>query len=212
MKTIRFIAMVLLISVVVTLLSGCNGYSQFEENGLFMKKTVDGGEYLFICYGFVEGYFEENVVLPARFKNFNSSGDTFIVAPRAFEGELIKELQIFSEAKNGCSIRDEAFYSCTELKKVELSNCLEVHKSAFAYCSEGLEFTIYDLTPPGYSYKITKEINGQIVYEYDLEESDWKAFEGIEDFKIFVPAQAVEAYKNALGWRLYADHIFPIGG
>jgi len=68
------------------------------------------------------------------------------------------------------------------------------------------------LTPPGYSYKITKEINGQIVYEYDLEESDWKAFEGIEDFKIFVPAQAVEAYKNALGWRLYADHIFPIGG
>ena len=207
MKIKKLTITMLLISIVVTLLSGCNGYSQFEENGLFMKKTVDAGEYLFICYGFVEGYFEENVVLPARFKNFNSSGDVFIVAPRAFEGELIKELQIFSEAKDGCSIRDKAFYSCTELKKVELSNCLEVHKSAFAYCAEGLEFTIYDLIPPRYAYYL-EEVYGPSSWEY--EETDWNAFEGIEDFKIFVPAEAVEAYKSALGWRLYADHIFPI--
>ena len=41
----------------------------------------------------------------------------------------------------------------------------------------------------------------------------WAAFDNnAEDRKFYVPAESLEAYKTAEGWRDYADYIFPIEG
>ena len=36
------------------------------------------------------------------------------------------------------------------------------------------------------------------------------AFEEGADYKIYVPSESVNDYKNASGWNNYADHIYPI--
>jgi len=118
------------------------------------------------------------------------------------------------DLSNAWRIMGQAFKNCTSLKSVQIGENIEIlDDEVFLNCAEGFELTIKKKNPLPYCdgyYKRDAEGNILDEYIYNMEETDWNPFEGIEDFKIFVPAEAVEAYKSALGWRLYADHIFAI--
>ena len=141
------------------------------------------------------------------------------ISKQAFEGcSSLKTLDL--SKIESILIREQAFKDCTSLKNVLIGEIVPewgmeawLDDEAFVNCADGFELTLRSKNPPLYSdghYK--KDADGNILdeYVYSMDESDWNPFEGIEDFKIFVPAEAVETYKTALGWRLYADHIFPI--
>lgn len=111
-------------------------------------------------------------------------------------------------------IDNQAFYGCSMLSSVTLPNSLELISSdafrgtaipwitipenvkdiygwAFIYCDNLTQMTFLGTTPPrlGGSYALGM---------YD------------QTFPIYVPASAVNAYKNAPSWANYASRIYPI--
>lgn len=214
MKTKRMTAALSVICIVFMLLCGCRPnfntkLREFVTNGYYIIETCNPGTSEYTCTGFADGCFNDKVELPT---SEISGGFKLHIGEGAFANTAIKEVCVFSYyTYHSASIYEYAFYGCSELKTVKLKHIYQIERYAFAYCAEGLEVTIYDTYPPFYLPSEAFLIYGQYddpIFRYD--EDGWNAFEGIEDFSIFVPAEAVEKYKTALGWRLYADHIFAI--
>ena len=81
-----------------------------------------------------------------------------------------------------------AFSSCDRLESVTIgSGILSISEDAFSYCPRLTSFTIYATTPPSIGYIISSP-----------------------NCIIYVPAESVNAYKTATGWRRYSSRIFPI--
>ena len=88
-----------------------------------------------------------------------------------------------------------AFAGCNNLVSLTLPSTLqEFGIYAFAFISSLTSVTSLALTPPTASY-------GQWLPPFQSEGPD---------FKIYVPAESLEAYKSAVGWSTYADIIFAI--
>ena len=88
-----------------------------------------------------------------------------------------------------------AFAGCNNLVSLTLPSTLqEFGIYAFAFISSLNTVTSLALTPPTASY-------GQWLQPFQSNGPD---------FKIYVPAESLEAYKSAVGWSTYADVIFAI--
>jgi hypothetical protein len=87
-----------------------------------------------------------------------------------------------------------AFFYCTSLNLITLSAGLTaVGEGTFFGCSNLVSITVPALEPPA--------LDGGL---WDLERNEPPAI-------IRVPAAALEAYRNAPGWRDHADRIRAIG-
>ena len=81
-----------------------------------------------------------------------------------------------------------AFYDCLSISKVTIgSGVTEINDYAFKKCSFLESITIKATTPP----RLGSDVFGDIVL----------------NFKIYVPAASVDAYKTATNWVNYADKI-----
>ena len=87
-----------------------------------------------------------------------------------------------------------AFYGCFELETVSIgAGLIHCGEGAFMHCNKLSNVYCKAQTPP-----LAYLSNG----------FEWTAFDyNAEDRKIYVPKQSVEAYKDADGWRSYADAI-----
>ena len=93
-------------------------------------------------------------------------------------------------------IGDSAFYWCDSLTSITIPDSVtDIGYDAFYGCS-GLTSVFCERTTPPTAY----------LGDYP----SWKAFiNNAADRKIYVPAESVDAYKEADGWKDYADAIEP---
>lgn len=90
---------------------------------------------------------------------------------------------------DGVESIESGFYDCRDLLSVTIpESVVRIGTYAFAYC-DSLEITILCSTPPVLGSSILL---------------------GTKDNSIYVPAEAVDAYKAAEGWSSYADRIVAI--
>jgi hypothetical protein len=68
------------------------------------------------------------------------------------------------------------------------SEIVSIGNNTFENCDDNLVIYINNPTPP--------QIGDNI-------------FQGVETFSIVVPQMYLETYKAAIGWSLYASHIYP---
>ena len=87
------------------------------------------------------------------------------------------------------TIGDEAFLCCISLKEVTIPACVNMIGNRAFYIT-GLDSIYCEATTP-------PTLGGEVFYT------------GLDGFKgnIYVPTEAVEAYKKADGWKEYADYI-----
>ena len=89
------------------------------------------------------------------------------------------------------SIDNSAFYKCTGLTSVNIPNSvISIGRYAFGGCSSLTSVTIQATTPPTLS--------------------STNAFNNTNNCPIYVPAESVDAYKNATNWSSLADRISAI--
>ena len=90
-------------------------------------------------------------------------------------------------------IGEEAFEYCSNLTSVTLpNNVTKIGEHTFSSCGSLESVYCKATTPP----TAVLDVNG------------WEAFDvNTDNRKIYVPHGSVEAYKNADGWRQYADDI-----
>ena len=94
------------------------------------------------------------------------------------------------------SVEDRAFSGCASLSSVEFpSSTTSVFGNAFKDCTSLQSVTCRSTTPP------------MTCFPHDTLDDP---FVGCLLQKIMVPAQSVDAYKTADGWKKYADIIMPI--
>lgn len=114
-----------------------------------------------------------------------------------FKKNIKIDEQAFSNCKElvtvsfpeGMDTINDAFSSCENLFSVSMPQSVKVVlANSFLGCSYLSEITCFASTPPQ--------------FEYDLD-----VFEGTPLTVIYVPAESVDAYKSANGWRNYADII-----
>jgi|GEM_PF-4088116 len=115
--------------------------------------------------------------------NVNSIGST------SFRGwQNAQELIIEDGLK---SIGDYAFYFWSSITQVVIpASVTHIGRDAFGYWESCNSFTFLSTTPP--------TIGGTIIHNV------------APNTKIYVPASAVDAYKNDAGWSFYANDIFAI--
>ncbi|MDD4083748.1 MAG: leucine-rich repeat domain-containing protein, partial [Sphaerochaetaceae bacterium] len=90
------------------------------------------------------------------------------------------------------SIGEMAFMNCQDLSLVIIGNSVEtIGGKAFECCSNLNRLTIETVIPP---------VLGNDVFSGT----------STSDFKIYVPSESVETYKNADGWKDYKDNIIAI--
>ena len=105
----------------------------------------------------------------------------------AFEG--CGALESVSIPNSVTSIVGSAFYYCSSLTNVTIPNSVtSIGDEAFSYCRSLSKICCNATTPP--------TAGGSIFYNCH------------SDLKIYVPSTAVDDYKNAEGWRDYADRIY----
>ncbi len=86
------------------------------------------------------------------------------------------------------TIGESVFYDCKNLKEITITNSVTEIGTLTVYGCESLKHVYCKaITPPWISFEVFNE--------NDLER------------KIYVPSEAVEAYKSADGWNKYADAI-----
>ena len=92
-------------------------------------------------------------------------------------------------------IGTSTFYLCENIISITIpENIIWIGGSAFHNCSSLIDVYCKPTTPPA--------------IEIDVEYNAWNAFDGNADSrKIYVPAESVDAYKAAEGWKDYADYI-----
>lgn len=106
--------------------------------------------------------------------------------------QYCRKLESITIPEGVTEIRFQSFASCTSLATVVLPASTElIEVMAFASCDSISSFTVKAINPP-------------TLGSSNLPTSD--------DLVIYVPAEAVEAYKAAEGWSSYADSIQPILG
>lgn len=94
------------------------------------------------------------------------------------------------------SIGEGAFYGCKALTSITIpTNITSILKASFLYCSYLKTITMLSETPPTLSTSVFEHIIGSTAHgKAPLQE-------------IRVPASAVETYKSATNWSVYADII-----
>ena len=93
-------------------------------------------------------------------------------------------------------VEDRAFSGCTSLSSVELpASTKAVFGDAFKDCASLKSVTCWTITPP------------MTCFPHETLDDP---FTGCLLQKIMVPAQSVDAYKTADGWKKYTDIIMPI--
>ena len=90
-------------------------------------------------------------------------------------------------------IGEKAFSSCSSLTSVTIPNSVtSIGNSAFAHCSRLNSVTIEAETPPTLGHILSEE----------------QVFGNTNNCPIYVPCNAVNTYKTAPIWRLYAERIY----
>ena len=101
------------------------------------------------------------------------------------------ELASVSLPESLTSIGNAAFSDCNKLVSVCLPESVtDIGSQAFLYCSNLSSITVNSTVPP--------QLGGAY------------AFNGTNDCPIYVPAEALETYKAAQYWSVYADRIRPL--
>ena len=144
-----------------------------------------------------------------------------------FDGEVTK---IGDSAFQGCSsltnitipdsvteIENSAFYYCLNLTSITIPDSVtKIGAFAFEYCYDLTSITIPDsVTEIGwYAFSCCDSLTSVFCERTTPPTanfegySSWKAFiNNAADRKIYVPAESVDAYKSADGWKEYADAI-----
>lgn len=94
---------------------------------------------------------------------------------------------------NAVTIGEQCFQSNSMLRTVKLGNRVSsIGINAFSYCRNLESFTINTVTPPSMSYSHYKEA---------------PFYETSNNLVIYVPGEALNAYKTASGWSNYASRI-----
>ena len=85
----------------------------------------------------------------------------------------------------------DAFYNCDRLTGITIPNSVtNIGNRAFIYCHKLTEVTVQATTPPS--------LGSDAFYDSGIS-------------RIYVPADSLDAYKTADGWKDYADKIWAIG-
>ena len=115
------------------------------------------------------------------------------VGTGAFSGcESLREIKMPAME----DVEDRAFSGCTSLSSVELpASTKAVFGDAFKDCASLKSVTCWAITPP------------MTCFPHETLDDP---FTGCLLQKIMVPAQSVDAYKTADGWKKYTDIIMPI--
>ena len=115
------------------------------------------------------------------------------VGTGAFSGcESLREIKMPAME----DVEDRAFSGCTSLSSVELpASTKAVFSDAFKDCASLKSVTCWAITPP------------MTCFPHETLDDP---FTGCLLQKIMVPAQSVDAYKTADGWKKYTDIIMPI--
>ena len=114
-----------------------------------------------------------------------------IIANEAFKNRSLKSIVL---PNNLIKIGDYAFFS-NNLTSVTIPNSVtSISENAFYDNNQLISITILAVTPP---------IMEKHYYKFYINSY-------MDNTKIYVPAQSVNAYKTAEGWKQYADKIFPI--
>ena len=125
------------------------------------------------------------------------TGMTSVVIPNSLivvGGEAFRfceNIPSISLSDNVNQIGDYAFQGCTSLTAATIgSGIIDIGVYAFRDCSNLQSITINRVTPP--------TLHGSQVFTYT------------NNCPIYVPAEGVNTYKNAIRWNAYADRIFAI--
>lgn len=90
------------------------------------------------------------------------------------------------------NIGDNSFSACTYARNVTIgSGITQIGRSCFSHFSQLSSFTCEAVTPP------TIQSN---TFDYTKD---------TRTFKVYVPAESVEAYKSATNWSSFANKIYP---
>jgi len=118
--------------------------------------------------------------------SINIYGDIYSIRNFVFSNSV--NLQSI-DLQNVKYLGDSVFYNCLMLNEIHLgSEIIRIGNNTFENCDDNLVIYINNPTPP--------QIGDNI-------------FQGVESFSIVVPQMYLETYKAAIGWSIYASHIFP---
>lgn len=141
---------------------------------------------------------------------------------------------VFANGSTASTIGDYTFDGCKNLTSVTFSNTLDtIGKNTFSGCSSITEVvypdSVYSIGSNQFSnnYSVKSITIGsgcriiggnEVIYgctSFTCKAVVPPTLNGSltsheSDFKIYVPSESVEDYKNASRWSNYADHIFPI--
>ena len=123
----------------------------------------------------------KKIVFPASVKCIYES---------AFEGCMMQSMEL---NEGVISIEEAAFANCSEMTSLTLPSTLqEIKNDAFAICNKLTSITCKATTPP-------------TCKEYTFSYFDCSAC------KLYVPENAIDAYKQATGWKEFGENILAIG-
>lgn len=96
--------------------------------------------------------------------------------------------------ENLVTLGSNVFYNCRNLTDIILPQSItNIGKNIFEHCNKLKTITVLATTPPSLSF----------LWSEDASPNDF--------IGIYVPTESVDLYKNASGWKDYADKIFSIG-
>ena len=96
--------------------------------------------------------------------------------------------------ENLVTLGSNVFYNCRNLTDIILpQSTTNIGKNIFGHCNKLKTITVLATTPPSLSF----------LWSEDASPNDF--------IGIYVPSESVDLYKNASGWKDYADKIFSIG-